>query len=227
MILALETSTEVCSVSLRLSDGSIDERRIAERGSHSEKLFVFIRELFEEHSCGVDDLDAVLMSGGPGSYTGLRISASAVKGLLFQREVPLWSANTLASFAAGLMGKSNDQRIHGVIDARRKHLYHQLFEVESGRLKPLNEVMIRPLDDFENWVESGDALIGTGIERLPGEVQDRATCFGIDHISARSLMVLYEMHQNNKLDEGEEPLFRQVDVAEFEPRYYTNRQVKG
>ncbi len=93
MILALETATNVCSVVFRDDDGLMHEKRIEKRGTHSEQLFLFIEDLMDEHGFFISALEAVLVSEGPGSYTGLRISASAVKGLLFQ-STTLWRKYT-------------------------------------------------------------------------------------------------------------------------------------
>ena len=100
-ILSVETATPVCSVALRLPDGTLYEERAEGKGGHSELTFVFIRKLLDDAGICVRDLGAVLVSGGPGSYTGLRIGGSAVKGLLFQSGVPLYAYNTLAGIALG------------------------------------------------------------------------------------------------------------------------------
>src|SRR5699024_5881828 len=130
------------------------------------KLFLFIEELMREHRFGISDLEALVISEGPGSYTGLRIGASAVKGLLFQSRVPLYGVNTLRSFARAAYSSNNGlPRIHAVIDARRKHLYHQLYQGEEGRLKPEEEVLVRPLEQVADMLRKGDGLVGTGIKR--------------------------------------------------------------
>ena len=147
MILALETATNICSVAF--FDGErIHEKRVEQRGSHSEQLFLFIEELREEHGFSIPDLDAVLVSEGPGSYTGLRISASAVKGLLFQADVPLYGINTLASFAMqALREYPAAKTIHSIINARRVHVYHQQFT--ASPLTSGDEVSITPIEELE------------------------------------------------------------------------------
>src|SRR6056297_488404 len=85
MILSIETSTPVCSVALKATERGVWEKRTEGRGVHSERLFTFTGELLERSGAGISDLDAILFSGGPGSYTGLRIGASAIKGFLWER----------------------------------------------------------------------------------------------------------------------------------------------
>jgi tRNA threonylcarbamoyl adenosine modification protein YeaZ len=126
-ILAIETATNICSVCFQDETGEVHEKRTERKGSHSELLFLFVKELKTEHSFEFSDLDAVLVSTGPGSYTGLRIAASAVKGMFFGLDVAIYAGNTLAGFAQSL----EKGTVHAVINARRKHLYHQQFKKDG------------------------------------------------------------------------------------------------
>ncbi len=217
MLLALETATNVCSVAL-FGGNSVYEKRVERRGSHSEQLFLFIEELQEEHGFEIADLDALLVSEGPGSYTGLRISASAVKGLLFQTQVPLIGINTLASFAMqGVNDSATPQTIHSIIDARRVHVYHQEFKYQEDKLYSDDEVEVIPIEAFEDMVRADDIVVGTGLKRISDAVKEKATVFGPDEISAVSLIRLYQS--------GFEQFYHQEEPESFEPKYYTSNQV--
>lgn len=219
MQLALETSTDICSVAFRDDKGEVYEKREEARGSHSEKLFLFIDELRQEHGFEIAELDSMIVSEGPGSYTGLRISASAVKGLLFQSDVTLYAANTLASFAAAALDHYPEATtIHSIIDARRVHLYHQAFEYPSEQLVAKTEVEVIPIKQFQDKVNSGDIIIGTGLERLDQDVLSKAEVFDSTHISARSLLRLFELDL-----EGE--YICETDPQQFDPKYYSSNQV--
>lgn len=221
MILALETSTKVCSVAFCDDEGSIFEKRVEQRGTHSEKLFLFIEELQKEHGFSIPDLDAVLVSEGPGSYTGLRISASAVKGLLFQADVPLYGINTLASFAMQAMREHPAaERIHSIINARRVHVYHQHFT--ASPLQSDDEVSITPIEELEEQVQRYDVIIGTGLERLNEEVREKAITYGTEAIMAKSLIYLY---QGGLYKDGLRGFYEKIDPESFEPKYYTSNQV--
>lgn len=218
MILALETATNVCSVAFFDGD-SMYEKRVEQRGSHSEQLFLFIEELQEEHDFAVEDLDALLVSEGPGSYTGLRISASAVKGLLFQTKVPLIGINTLASFAKHAIEESpSAQTIHSIIDARRVHLYHQQFVYQDGELRSDDKVEVIPIEGFESMVRASDIIAGTGLDRISDGIKEKVTVCGPAEISASSLIRLYQS--------GFEQFYQQEDPESFEPKYYTSNQVR-
>lgn len=225
MILAIETATDVCSVACRDGEGVVREKKIDEKGSHSERLFIYTRELMEEADFGVGDLQALLVSEGPGSYTGLRIAASAVKGLLYSSGVPLYGVNTLASFAAGLRAgldlegaEAAPRVVHCVIDARRVHLYHQSFSLHAAGMEARDGVEVLPIEKVENMIRPGHLLAGTGLERMDPVVVEQGESRGAAPVSARSLLALWDLP-------GREAFARRVEPVEFDPRYYTSRQV--
>lgn len=171
MIFAIETATAVCSVALW--DASLDqvfERRAEGRGVHSTKLLTFVHELLEERRLSMDDIQAVLISNGPGSFTGLRIGASALRGLLFNRKTPVLPLPTTLLIAAYSISRSNvadGQHIHACVDARRTHLYHQQFVCNNQRLIPLTDAALRSIDELTDQYNEQDLWLGTGLNRLP------------------------------------------------------------
>lgn len=217
MILAIETSTPVCSVALQKDDGRVIEKRIEGAGVHSEKTFLFIRELLQSAGKQVDDLEAVLFSNGPGSYTGLRIGAAAIKGLLFAREIPLYTFPTLLSFAAGVLPADETGTIYAVIDARREHLYRQAV---ATSLKNIGQPDITELEQLKQQITEGDILIGTGWERMNLDADMRIKRIGSEGISATSLLKAFG---NDRL----KPYFKNVLPKLFEPEYLTLSQVNN
>ncbi len=218
MILAIDTATPVCSVALEIQN-RIFEKRSTGNGEHSEKLFLYIDELFKSHNITISDLDAILINEGPGSYTGLRIGAAAVKGLLFRHDVPLYSIGSLHSIAAGaVFSKSSVKSIHAVIDARRIHLYYQKFSVVDSLPVPSGKPEIKSLSEIEKMIKPGDAVAGTGIERLSLPDLSRIHVFYEDVISAKNLLQVYSSNKSNKF-------FNKEDSVMFEPFYLTMNQV--
>ncbi len=195
MILAYETSTNICSVAFQYTEGEIFEKRIQGRSVHSDNLFLFTKQLMKEHNFKVEDLDAVLVSNGPGSYTGLRIAASAIKGIMFGKDVNLFACNTLASFA--MATESSSEAVHSIIDARRNHVYHQVFKL-NDELEIISEAKVTELSDLEEQIESGDTLIGTGIDRISKKALESVQTFDDSFISAKSLIRLFQ--QENYTD---------------------------
>lgn len=215
MILAIETSTNICSVSFQDDGGEIFEKRTERKGSHSELLFLFIRELMQEHGFKIEDLDTVLVSSGPGSYTGLRIAASAIKGLLFGMKVDIFVGNTLAGFAQA----AGYGTVHAVINARRKHLYHQQFE-KGDRLTPTTDSAILELLEINELLGEGDQIIGTGIDRLNEEIGSKLIILEESNISATNLIHLFNSPSGDEF-------FQQTTAEELESNYLSSSQVNN
>lgn len=219
MILAIETSTPVCSVALGKGRRSVIEKRMEGRSVHSERTFEFIKELLDQHSLKVKDLDAVLFSNGPGSYTGLRIGASAIKGLLFQQDVPLYTLPTLLSFAIPLLNQ-NYPAMHSVIDARRRHLYYQKVRKSLDKGLHVSDAKVVEIKKLQGEIKKGDAVVGTGWERLEVENRDEITWFGSEAITAKNLVLGWN---HPELKER----FEKADADSFEPEYLTLSQVNN
>ena len=217
MILAIETSTPVCSIALG-KQASIIEKRIEGKGVHSESTFTYIKELLVRHKISVADLDVVLFSNGPGSYTGLRIGAAAIKGLLFERDIPLFTLSSLVSFAVPFVDQS--MRIHSVIDARREHLYHQKIERQANGELQISKPEIKELDKLQSELKAGEIITGTGWERLQYNTIENLTRIGTEGISAKNLILAW----NNT---SMKSIFKEEQVETFEPEYLTMAQVNN
>ena len=128
-ILNIETATKNCSVSLAKEGKTILCKEIAEEGySHAERLHVFIEDLVQEAGIHFKDIQAIAVSQGPGSYTGLRIGVSAAKGLCYALNVPLIAVDTLQVLASQV--QVEDGLIIPMIDARRMEVYSAIFDVK-------------------------------------------------------------------------------------------------
>ena len=99
LILNIETATKICSVALAKDGKVIASKETSEGNSHSTKLAPFIKEIIDGSEYTFTDLDAVAVSMGPGSYTGLRIGVSTAKGLCFGLDIPLIAVSTLEAMA--------------------------------------------------------------------------------------------------------------------------------
>ena len=216
-ILAIETSTQVCSVALKANTSELVKTETG-KGIHSEKTFIIIDELLAEADIKLVDVQAVVLSGGPGSYTGLRIASSAAKGLLFGREAVLYSGETLASIAAGVQRKQKTKRIHAVLDARRTHLYHQLFELnDDGILTHMSRSSVLTLSEIESRLAKGDVVAGTGIQRLNKDLLSEhqiRTYRDDEALSAVNLLYMMKTDYFSSFVSIE-------DVACYEPKYQT------
>ena len=165
LILCLETATTNCSVALS-KDGALLALKEDKSNnySHAEKLHVFIDEILKENNLQVEDLDAIAVSKGPGSYTGLRIGVSSAKGLCFSLDIPLISIATLASLAAHV--KQEKGFIIPMLDARRMEVYSAVFD---QKLEEIRETRAEVLDEnsFTDYLEKNNTVfIGNGVEKF-------------------------------------------------------------
>jgi tRNA threonylcarbamoyladenosine biosynthesis protein TsaB len=151
LILNIETSTNVCSVSLTGESGRIlSFRENLEDKSHSALLAVFVEEVLKESKKGFEELDAVCVSKGPGSYTGLRIGVSTAKGICYARSLPLIAVKTLDIITKGVIqqnpggfsGYGEKVLLCPMIDARRMEVYTALYDIHGNGVKETSAEII-------------------------------------------------------------------------------------
>ncbi len=179
LILCIETGTDICSVALA-KDGRMVALRESDMGKdHARKVGVFTQELLRENGVEPDELDAVAVGKGPGSYTGLRIGVSFAKGLCYALGIPLIAIDSLRSLAACLVEEVEvgildiedweQTALCPMIDARRMEVYAELFDVN---LNPLSEVVAEVVTDrsFYDVLLTHKKLVifGNGAEKCSG-----------------------------------------------------------
>jgi tRNA A37 threonylcarbamoyladenosine modification protein TsaB len=124
LILAVETSSPVCGVSLFTNSGEKDCEILIHPRVHAEKLAVICKNLLQRNDLSVSDLEAVAVSGGPGSFTGLRIGMSFAKGLVYANNIPLVSVNTLFAFRSAMIQKEKPgEKAVFIIPSHRDFIY--------------------------------------------------------------------------------------------------------
>lgn len=208
-ILNIETATKNCSVALAKDGKTILCKEIAEEGySHAERLHVFIEAIIKEAGIALQDLSAIAVSQGPGSYTGLRIGVSAAKGLCYALDIPLIAVDTLQALAAQVTISSG--LIIPMIDARRMEVYSAIF---SPTLEKKREVLAQIIDDnsFEDRQETL-YFIGDCADKCKSVLTKENHVFleEIVYPSAKEMSVL--SFEKFKISDT-------VDVAYFEPYY--------
>jgi len=222
LILCIETGTDVCSVGIAKEGELLSLRESDEGRDHARKVGVFVDELLHETGIAPDELDAVAVGKGPGSYTGLRIGVSFAKGLCYGLQKPLVAVGSLDSlvevaredYEAGILQVDDWERavLCPMVDARRMEVYTQLFDA-FGR--PLNEISATVIDGgsfaAQRTGERPCVIFGNGARKC-AEVLDGALCVEVTP-SARGLVRLAQQ----ALDEG-----RIEDIAYFEPFYLKN-----
>ena len=155
LILHIETSTELCSVALSRGDQCLAVRENSEGRNHATMLTPFINDLLNESNISVHQLDAVAVSSGPGSYTGLRIGLSTAKGFCYGGDIPLVAVATLQAMSIGFLQQHNvpvSALLCPMIDARRMEVYTALYNKDSLLLKNVSAEIITE-QSFAPWLD--------------------------------------------------------------------------
>lgn len=208
-ILNIETATRNCSVSLAANGTTISSREVADVGySHAEKLHVFIEEVLAEASIEPNQLVAIAVSHGPGSYTGLRIGVSSAKGLCYALQIPLISTSTLTALAD--QANVDNGVIVPMIDARRMEVYSAIFSANGEMTRDVMAEVITP-ESFSE-INEDIYIVGDCSEKCKTVLTDAKFHF-LDKIEFPSALqmseVSYQKYSNQQFE----------DVAYFEPFY--------
>ena len=209
LILNIETATKNCSVSLAKDGKTVMCKEIATQNfSHAEKLHVFMEEVLVENKFTYKDLKAVSVSQGPGSYTGLRIGVSSVKGLCYALNIPMIAIDTLEVLARKIAVTNGI--IIPMIDARRMEVYSAIFNLDYTKTRAVEAEII----DGNSFSEINETihLVGDGIAKFKDVFTNDKFIFHDDVVypSANEMSFLsFEKYKKSDF----------VDVAYFEPYY--------
>lgn len=230
MILCIETATAVCSVALCDRKGVIASRESEAEKSHASKLTPFIEDLLKVAAINVSDLEAIAVSKGPGSYTGLRIGVSVAKGIAYAAGIPLIGVETTLSMFHGFMSMAGNKfsirdtdLLCPALDARRMEVYYSLIDTRGNIQKSISaEIMDE--NSFRDLPPAARIILfGDGAEKCR-VVISRENCVFIDdfRISASFMQKpAYEAIAERRFE----------DVAYFEPFYLkdflTSKPVKN
>jgi tRNA threonylcarbamoyladenosine biosynthesis protein TsaB len=213
VLLHIETSTTMCSVALSENDRLLAFKEINEGYTHAENLHVFIHDLLNETKLQTKDLNAIAVSKGPGSYTGLRIGVSTAKGLAYALKLPLISVDTLQVMALQAKIRLTEPAFFcPMLDARRMEVYTAVYDSELNRVNAIqalivDEHSIVPFSQFPNLHFFGD-----GMGKCKALLSQLKNAGFIENIvpSAKDMIALaYAKFQNKDFE----------DVAYFEPFY--------
>lgn len=218
LILCIETGTDICSVGIA-RDGELMSLRESDQGrDHAKQVAVFVDELLRETGVKPDELDAVAVGMGPGSYTGLRIGVSFAKGLCYGLNIPLLAVGSLEAltdvaikdYEAGIIQVEgwDEAFLCPMVDARRMEVYTQIF---NSRCEAQSEVSAEIIteESFSQWRAKGKLVIfGNGAAKCQEMLPD---AIYIDIApSARGLTrIAHQLFEAGKTE----------DIAYFEPFY--------
>jgi tRNA threonylcarbamoyladenosine biosynthesis protein TsaB len=232
IILHIETSTQVCSVAVS-KDGVLQSlQESTAKNSHAELITLFSEKAVREAGLLLDDLDAVAVSMGPGSYTGLRIGVSTAKGFCFALNKPLISLGTLEAMASGMVtclaGQNQlkpDLLYCPMIDARRMEVYTAIYD---EKLHCVQDVSAKIIDEssFTGLLATHCLVFaGDGAQKCKPLLSSAENARFIDEFSVSARFMIPLAEEKFALNQFE-------DVAYFEPFYLKDfvggiPQVKG
>lgn len=214
LILGIETSTKICSVAISENGKLLALKEEGGEYSHSEKLTIFIEEVLKKSSKTLKDIDAVAVSKGPGSYTGLRIGVSTAKGLCYALNIPLISVNTLQGMAKGVseVGIVSTELLAPMIDARRMEVYTALFDENNIIIKDVAAEIIDE-NSFSKYLKTHKIIFfGDGAEKCAPVLSNHENASFINEgfPSAQYInQIATQKFESNNFE----------DVAYFEPFY--------
>lgn len=162
-ILAVDTSATAASVAVAEENKLIGEFSINTALTHSQTLMPMVDELLNNTGLSVNDIDAVAVNAGPGSFTGVRIGVAAVKGIAFPKNLSCVSVSTLESMAYNMLG--NDCIVCSVMDARCSQVYNALFRVKGCTVTRMTDDRALSLTDLKNELRNINekvVLVGDG-----------------------------------------------------------------
>lgn len=219
LILNIETSTEVCSALLARDGIAIHSRENLSGQNHSMLLTVYLEELMAESNITIGQLDAVAVSGGPGSYTGLRIGVSVAKGLCYAAHLPMIAINSLEAMADSVIRNLKHKHVVNpgkplfcpMIDARRMEVYTAFYDENGLPVRGIQADII----DHQSYLPYLDShtvyFFGNGASKCREAITHPNAIFIDDIItSARNMVALAERDFSKK---------EFVDVAYYEPFY--------
>lgn len=214
-ILHIETSTSVCSVAVSEDGKVIFDKADRTGNNHAEALGSFVDEAMSFADSHAIPLDAVAVSGGPGSYTGLRIGVSMAKGVCYALDIPLISVSTLELMCVPVLLRYDDMEENALlcpmIDARRMEVYASLYD---RALKPVRDIQADVVDSdtYRKWLDERPVyFFGNGAAKCI-EIINHPNAHLIDGIEplAKWMMPLAEKKMLNNIHE---------DVAYYVPFY--------
>ena len=217
MILQIETATASCSIALAKDGNVLGFKQVNGRNLHAEVITRFIEEIIADAGLSYDNLHAIAVSCGPGSYTGLRIGISTAKGLCFALDKPLIAIETLAAMAEGVAAideynSQTDLLLCPMIDARRMEVYTAIFSVTGEIVKPTVAEIVDE-NSFADILQNNKVLFfGDGAEK----------CFNVLKSNPNALYLPEFLNSAAHLTKKAAEKFNKgefEDVAYFEPYY--------
>ncbi len=218
-ILAVDTAMSGCGAAVLYAGGHVARAEDMPRGQ-SERLMPMICEVVEEAGLGFDDLGAVVVTLGPGAFTGIRIALSTAKALGLSLGVPVYGLSTLQALAFDVVRRGGvDDDFKVLVDTRRDDVYVQGFDMHA---RPLSSPTLMPFEGVSSQVREGELLIGDAVSRFRDFAGDACLCrFDTDFRYPDPVSMALELEKSAELyTQVIEPIYlRGADVSRSKKVY--------
>jgi tRNA threonylcarbamoyladenosine biosynthesis protein TsaB len=214
LILSIETSTPICSIAIHKETDLLAKISIHREQSHSSILNPSIESILKFCNLNLSDLDAVAISKGPGSYTGLRIGTSTAKGLCYSLDIPLIGINTLEAMAKGVQvhaSINNDHWLCPMLDARRMEVYTMLFSAKLEKIKDTHPLILDSESLNDQLTNNHIYFFGNGSNKFE-DIKNHPNAHFIKNVNPDAQYIgelAFTRFENNEFE----------DLAYFEPFY--------
>lgn len=212
-IFQIETATQACSVALSIDGETVSTKEEIGQNLHASNLTLFIDEVIKSSHFTYNDLDAIAVSKGPGSYTGLRIGVSTAKGLCYALDKPLIAVETLEMMANGFMTENPTYAglICPMIDARRMEVYSAVFDSNLSVLESTSAKIIDENSYAELLQKNEITFLGDGAAKCKKTLNHQNALFNDNNFNSAKYIsgLAYQAFQAQNFE----------DVAYFEPFY--------
>lgn len=219
LILHIETTADFCSICISKANTLLVTRETDEQYAHSSKITILIQEALKEAHLNLKEFDAVALSQGPGSYTGLRVGTSTAKGICYALDKPLIAVNTLQALALATHQIVQDDSAFYIpmIDARRMEIYTATFNAKNEFVSEI-EAHILDENSFQNHLKNGQKLVfsGSGVPKCKPLFDSPLISFSKVLPKAPNMISLaYDSFQRNDFQ----------DLAYFSPLYFKSPNI--
>lgn len=222
IVLGIDTCSSLCGVAIVVDNFTVANFQINIPNYHDEKLVLMIRDILNTASLKIDDIDAISVAIGPGSFTGIRIGMSAAKGLAISQNKPIIGVSTLDALAykmKDLINFFNTSKVCSVIDAKRDEVYFSIYNV-SGTISRIYNYECKSIVELGKIIDDKMIFIGDAVKKIR-ESNIFTNCFFIEgnlNLNDPSLIAIigYERLVNNLIDDANhiEPMY----IKEFNPK---------
>lgn len=207
LILAVDTSTEFCSVALLKDEELLQEINDKTPYSHNKKLFKNIDTILNTNEIKINDIDILAIGSGPGSFTGLRVGMAALKGISFASKIKLLPVRSIDAVALDGMEHFGSNKIAVLLDGKQKDMFLADYEIDKGFLNPISEIAVKNYEEIDELKTISVGNISKDVIKIKDYY---------DEFFPRAYYIGKIAYQNRE---------KEINDLEIEPKYYKDFKI--